>query len=233
MSDPATGDLTQRLAAYLSQKLGASDLTIANFGRIPGGASRETYRFRAHYQKDGKTFDRALILRRDPPASLIETERSIEYRAYAAFHSLGLPVPEPIALELDPAPLERPFFIMTEIENCAAGSIMNDDPFGDHREKIGTQFFENMARIARADPDAIGLGDFDGARDVNQCWAHELARWKKVVDEDELEPQPIVRAALRWLERNPPLPAQKLSVVHGDYRTGNFLFDSQGDIKAI
>jgi len=31
---------------------------------------------------------------------------------------LGLPVPAPVALELDPKPLERPFFIMEEIENC-------------------------------------------------------------------------------------------------------------------
>lgn len=234
MSNPETGDaLTQRLATYLSGKLGADDLRIANLSRIPGGASRETYRFRARYTHNGKSVDRALILRRDPTASLIETERSIEYRAYAAFHGLGLPVPEPIALELDPEPLDRPFFIMTEIENCMTGGIMSPDPYGEHREKIGRQFFENMAKIARADPTSIGLADIDGAKDTRACWTHEFARWKKVVDEDEVEPQPIVRAALRWLERNPPPPAQKLSVVHGDYRTGNFLFDEKGDIRAI
>jgi aminoglycoside phosphotransferase (APT) family kinase protein len=60
-----------------------------------------------------------------------------------------------------------------------------------------------------------------------------VARWEKVIDEDEREPQPIVRAALRWLRRNPPPPAQKISVVHGDYRTGNFLFDEGGTIRAI
>ena len=233
MSNPETAQLTQRLAAYLSAKLKASDLAIANLSRIPGGASRETYRFRARYKQGSKSFDRALILRRDPPASLIETERSIEYRAYAAFHTLGLPVPEPIALELDPAPLERPFFIMAEVENCMTGSIMNDDPYLQYREKIGQQFFDNMGKIARANPATIGLDDFDGAKDVTKVWAHELARWKKVIDEDEIEPQPIVRAALRWLERNPPPPAQKLSVVHGDYRTGNFLYDTNGDIRAI
>ncbi len=62
---------------------------------------------------------------------------------------------------------------------------------------------------------------------------HELARWEKVIDEDEREPQPIARAAIRWLKRNPPPPAQKISVVHGDYRTGNFLYDANGDIRAI
>ncbi len=222
-------DLEDRLAAYLRTKLGAPDLAVSGLARIPGGASRETYRFRARY--NGR--ERGLILRRDPPASLIETERSAEYRAYEAFHALGLPVPEPVALELDPKPLERPFFIMEEIENCTAGSIMAADPFGAHRETVGRQFYTVLGRIAAADPRDLGLSDFEGETDIHDVAMHEVARWEKVIEEDEREPQPIVRAALRWLKRNPPPPAQKIGVVHGDYRTGNFLVDDQGGIRAI
>jgi aminoglycoside phosphotransferase (APT) family kinase protein len=225
--------LADRLAQYLSVKLGARELEVTNLSRIPGGASRETYRFRARYKLKDERHERALILRRDPPASLIETERSTEFRAYAAFHKLGLPVPEPVALELESSALERPFFVMEEIENCTTGGIMSPDPYGVHREKIGRQFFENLGRIAGADPVGLGLGDFDGPRDVKDCAAHEVARWERVIDEDEREPQPIVRAALRWLKRNPPPQAQKISVVHGDYRSGNFLFDDNGEIRAI
>jgi aminoglycoside phosphotransferase (APT) family kinase protein len=54
-----------------------------------------------------------------------------------------------------------------------------------------------------------------------------------VIDEDEREPQPIARPALRWLKRNPPPPAQNIAVVHVDYRTGNFLYDAGGNIRAI
>ena len=226
-------DISPRLQSYLAQKLGADDLAVSGLARIPGGASRETYRFRIAHSKNGARIERALILRRDPPASLIETERSTEYRAYRAFHKLGLPVPEPIALELDGKALDRPFFIMEEIENCSVGSILQPDPYGVHREKIGEQFFTVMGEIARADPQALGLGDFDGAQSADACWSHEIARWEKVIDEDEREPQPIARAAIRWLKRNPPPPAQKISVVHGDYRTGNFLYDSSGSIRGI
>ncbi len=222
-------DLAKRLQTYLRRRLEEPDLAVADLARIPGGASRETYRFRARYR--GK--DRGLILRRDPPASLIETERTTEYRAYEAFHGLGLPVPEPIALELDEAPLERPFFIMEEIENCQAGSIMAPDPFGPHREKVGQQFFAVMGKIAAADPRDVGLSDFEGETDIHAVAMHEVARWEKVIDEDEREPQPIARAAIRWLKKNPPPAAQKISVVHGDYRTGNFLYDDKGDIRAI
>jgi aminoglycoside phosphotransferase (APT) family kinase protein len=226
-------ELQDKLAAYLREKLAAPNLTVENLARIPGGATRETYRFRARYSERGKQIDRALILRRDPPASLIETERSAEYRAYDAFHKLGLPVPEPIALELGREALERPFFIMAEVENCTTGGILSPDPFGQHRESVGRQFYSVLGKIAGADPKDIGLGDFEGAATVRDAARHEVARWEKVIDEDELEPQPIVRAALRWLKRNPPPPAQKICVVHGDYRTGNFLVDDNGEIRAI
>jgi aminoglycoside phosphotransferase (APT) family kinase protein len=222
-------ELSDRLQIYLRGRLGAPDLTVSGLARIPGGASRETYRFRA--RAGGR--ERGLILRRDPPASLIETDRTTEYRAYEAFHGLGLPVPAPVALELDPAPLDRPFFVMEEVENCQAGSIMSPDPFGPHRETVGRQFFTVMGQIAAADPRDVGLSDFEGESDIHDVAMHEVARWEKVVDEDEREPQPIVRAAIRWLKRNPPPPAQKISVVHGDYRTGNFLYDDKGTIRAI
>lgn len=226
-------ELEDRLAGYLRAKLGAPELVVADLARIPGGASRETYRFRARYTKGGKKLDRGLILRRDPTASLIETERTTEYRAYEAFYKLGLPVPEPIALELGSEALDRPFFVMAEVENCAPGTIMSPDPYGPHRQKVGEQFYTIMGKIAAADPNKIGLGDFEGARDVRDAAMHEVARWEKVVNEDEREPQPIVRAAIRWLKKNPPRPAQKISVVHGDYRSGNFLIDDAGDIRAI
>jgi aminoglycoside phosphotransferase (APT) family kinase protein len=226
-------ELSARLEKYLAKKLDAPALRVTDLARIPGGASRETYRFRARYKAGKNEVERALILRRDPPASLIETDRTTEYRAYEAFHRVGLPVPEPIALELDPAALDRPFFVMEEITGCEVASILNPDPYAANREKIGKQFWNVLGRIAAANPDQVGLGTIEGSRDVKECWRHEVARWEKVVDDDEREPQPIARAALRWLKRNPPPAAQKIAVVHGDYRTGNFLFDAKGDIRAI
>ncbi len=65
------------------------------------------------------------------------------------------------------------------------------------------------------------------------CWRRELDHWEHIFDTDEATPQPIARAAIRWLRANPPPPAQTLSVVHGDYRTGNFLYDEQGEIHGI
>lgn len=78
--------LEPRLAAYIAARMpGARDVAVQDLSRISGGASRETYRFKLLWNEDGAARERKLILRRDPPASLIETERRIEFEAYRAF----------------------------------------------------------------------------------------------------------------------------------------------------
>lgn len=227
-------DIAERFAAYLQHKMpGASDVEITGLSRIYGGASRETYRLNATWKEGGAAKSRALILRRDPVASLIETERDLEFNAYRAFHPTGLPVPEPLYLETDLKWLDRPFFVMEQILDSAAGSAFNPDPYGVHATAIGEQFWTHLGHIAKADPHAIGFDKNLEAVAPADCWRIELEKWEKVIDEDELCPQPIARAAIRWLKRNAPTPAEKISVVHGDYRTGNFMFNGEGRITAI
>jgi aminoglycoside phosphotransferase (APT) family kinase protein len=216
-----------RLAAYLADRHGRS-VEVLSEARIYGGASRETYRLRV--RENGA--ERGLILRRDPVSALIDTERTLEFQAYRAVYGLpGVPVPEAIALELDPEPLDRPFFLMEEIENGATGSLLAGDPYGPHRKTLGHQFWTILGRIHAADPRARGLA-WD-APDPREGWSRELLKWEQVIDEDEREPQPVARAAIRHLRLNPPPPAQKVALVHGDYRTGNFLHDGQGKLLAV
>jgi len=53
------------------------------------------------------------------------------------------------------------------------------------------------------------------------------------VDQGEDLIEPAVRGAIRWLRRNPPPDPAKPAIVHGDYRSGNFLFLPDGTISAI
>src|SRR5688572_14354786 len=114
-------ELAERLQAYVASRLPrAEDVTVSNLDRIFGGGSRETYRFVVTYREGGRDVARRLILRRDPPASLIETQRRVEFAAYRAFFGTRVPVPEPLWLEEDPQHLDHPFFIMEEITGCEA-----------------------------------------------------------------------------------------------------------------
>jgi len=197
--------------------------------RISGGASRETYRFDAVVGGER----RPLIVRRDPPGSLIETDRRSEFLALKSFHGQGVAAPEPLILELEGAELERPFFVMARVDGGATASPFAPDPYAPHAAKLGADFFGTLGRIAKADPATLPIAEVCEAPALDQCWKRELDYWSNVIETDELHPQPIVRAAIRWLYKHPPPPAQKLSVVHGDYRSGNFLHDGEGRIIAI
>ncbi len=227
--------LEERFARYAGHRLPAArDVRADSFARIHGGASRETYRLRLRYVEDGRERERRLILRRDPLSSLIETERSHEFRAYQAFHGSEVPVPEPLWLEQDPQWLERPFFVMEEVTGCDASlKGLSEGPAAAHRERIGKQKWTILGAIAKADPGKLGLGRGRADLSPEQCWERELSHWEHVIDTDALGPEPVTRAAIRWLRRNPPPPAQRISIVHGEYRSGNFLYDSEGNIRAI
>ncbi len=227
--------LEQRIAAYAQHRLPeAEDLRVEGLDRIHGGASRETYRLRLCYRERAESLERRLILRRDPPGSLIETDRAVEFNAYRAFHGTTVPVPEPIWLEEDTRWLDYPFFIMQELPDLEARpQLIVAPPYAEHAEKLGHQKWTILGEISKADPATLGLDAVMPAVALDAAWQRELDYWAGVIDEDELSPQPIARAAIRWLRRNPPPPAQKLSVVHGDYRTGNFLCDTEGHIHAI
>ena len=80
---------------------------------------------------------------------------------------------------------------------------------------------------------AAGLTKWMESPPLDGCWKRELDHWEALIDKDAAEPLPITRAAIRWLRANPPPPAQRLSIVHGDFRTGNFLYDDAGEVHGV
>jgi aminoglycoside phosphotransferase (APT) family kinase protein len=231
----AVQDLADGFARYAAHRMpDASQVRVADVQRIHGGASRETYRLRLLWREAGDARERRLVLRRDPEGSLIETERATEFLAYRAFQGSEVPVPEILWLEEDPRWLARPFFVMAEVEGCQSSpEALLTPPLAAHLEHVGEQKWTILGAVARADPGSLGLTDAMQTVGPGECWRRELARWERVLDEDELCPQPIGRAAIRWLRRHPPPPARRLAVVHGDFRTGNFLVDGSGTIRAV
>jgi aminoglycoside phosphotransferase (APT) family kinase protein len=224
---PALKPLGERFAAYLGERWG-EPVEVVGIEQIPGGASRETYRVAVR----SPAGERGLILRRDPKSSLIDTERALEYRTYAAVYPTDIPVPEPLILEEDPRHLERPFSVMREIPGCESAITSLALPaFAGLRETIGERAWTLMGRLAALDVDRLGLPDFMPVPDHPA--ARELDYWAGVIEHDALHPQPVAAAAIRWLRRHLPAPGPKLALVHGDYRSGNFLFDATGEIRGV
>ncbi len=226
--------LIKRLTAYLIQQMpAAEDLTISALTRIHGGASRETYSVDIVYTQADETVQTGLILRRDPVDSLIETERRIEFAALKSVEALDIPTPIPLFLEVSTGPLGAPFFIMSRIENSVASVPFRLERLTPHQEALGQQMFAHMGHIARLDVDKSALAEEVALPTPETCWSIALDYWEDQINTNARKPEAIAKAAIRHLRRHPPPPAQKLSLIHGDYRVGNFMHDEKGTITGI
>ncbi|MEM9738313.1 MAG: phosphotransferase family protein [Pseudomonadota bacterium] len=225
-------ELANKFASYYSTIIAqGGTVDVVAITRIPGGASRETYSIDIK-TKDGPP--QGLIVRRDPPASLIDTDREVEFAAIrTASGQPGLPVPEALALETDPRFLGTPFFVMERIDGGDALNPFKVDAIEPHRQQIGQQFFHHLGAIAAIPVKGTPLAQVIDTPAPEACWSRELDYWASEIAKDQARPEPITDAAIRWLRGNPPPPAQRLSLVHGDFRSGNFLHDGKGIITGI
>lgn len=243
MTPDAKVRLTARLEAYLATRLTNSGrVEVAGLERISGGASRETFRFvlrtgpggPGRPLPGGEVVERRLILRLDPSGSLIDTDRRVEFEALRSFFNSAVPVPEPLWLEENAAPLGHPFFIMAEITGGEANPFrLMAQPFVGLHGTMARHKWRILGEIARTDPTACGLTKMFPAIEPGYVWRTQLDHWIDVLDADAIEPQPVQRAVIRWLRRNPPPPPAHLAVVHGDYRTGNLLIDPSGGVVGV
>lgn len=219
-----------QVAAYLQHRMPqARDLAVSGVARIGGGASRETWNVDASWSEDGRRIERGFIVRRDPPASLLESNISLEFEIYTAMAGKGVPIPEVHWIERDGQWLERPFFVMGKLpgESDGTGQQLAVAPqYEAVRPLVTRQHAEILARIHRVDPKTIP--SLDHPPSPAQSAAHEIERWERTMRADTLEPQPSLEMAFSWLKRHAPPPPERLTVVHGDYRTGNFLVNESG-----
>ena len=116
----------EQLSEALRTELGAKAVT--DLARLSGGASRETWSFKAD--------DRPLILQRQRKGDI--RDMGVEARVVQAAFNAGVPVPELIANgsgDIGPA-----FMILSHIEGeTIARKILRDEQFANARTKLVAQ----------------------------------------------------------------------------------------------
>jgi aminoglycoside phosphotransferase (APT) family kinase protein len=174
-------------------------------------------------------------MRRDPDASLLESDRNLEFGVMQAVAPEGVPVPEMYWLEEDAGWIERPFCMMERIDGCESSpnKVLMEPAMFAVREQVGAEFTSILARIHRIDTSLASLGFLGPAPAPEECAIREVERWDAIIRQEALEPQPVLRGALRWMRHNLPRPPEQLVIVHADYRTGNYLADTTGKIRGI
>lgn len=209
----------------------AGPFSITDARWLTGGASKLQMAFTLEWTPTGGASARTpLVLRMEPAASVCETSRLREHQMLLAFEGK---VPAPKAYWVDPEGefLPYPALVYSFCEGVTKPSRSTSNVTGlgtnlgpDLRAGLISQFLSQLATIHRAPIDAARLGAFDLPDAPTRAAEWALNWWERVWEEDSGEDVPLMRLAAGWMRGNLP-EADHLSVVHGDYRTGNFLFD--------
>ena len=223
------------LGNYLASSLpGAKEVEVRDMSRLPLGASRETYRFDARVVKfDGTEESLRLILRRDPPASHVDSDRRTEFESYRAIYGHGIPVPRMILLENDPAKLGGAISIAEDLRGFHNSEYqLQEAAWAKHLPGLARQMWGYMGKLAAVDVAKLNLETFMKPATVQNAARRQLDYWVETFRRNQVGADPIMEAAIRLLDRTCPI-AKKLAMVHGDFRAGNFLYDDEGQIRAI
>jgi aminoglycoside phosphotransferase (APT) family kinase protein len=221
--------VAERLTKFLSKRL-AEPFTLSGVRSLAGGSSKEQFFFQVDRSGGSpQPHSAQYVLRLQPAESIVETHRLREFQVIRALQGI-IPVPEAYWVDPQGEELGQPALIIGFCEGVtrpptAAAVERPRKGFGPkYRELLAPQFVEALAMLGRFDWSGADLSAFDVPRlGTTEGVASGINWWERVWEEDSVEPVPLMTLAANWLRANAP-PIDRVSILHGDFRGGNFLF---------
>ena len=212
-------ELSRCVAAFLP---GATGVTGA--AKLSGGASQETWTFDIVHS----TGNTGAILRRAPPGYGASPNRAAGLDAEAVLMQLafdaGLPSPRVLHV-LKPEEGLGTGFIMSRVEGeTIARKILRDEEFAAARPMLARQIGKVAAGIH-------GLPEAKLPKLRSSSSTREIAELGREYRSFGW-PRPVFELALRWLADHDPGPSREVTLVHGDFRHGNFIIGADG-VRAV
>jgi len=204
------------LEAFLAARIAgfAGPLDVAQF---KGGQSNPTFLLttpRAKYVMRSKPAPAAKLL---PSAHAVDRE----HRVITALGKVGVPVPRTFCLCEDESVVGRAFYVMDHV----AGRVLWDQSLPGMTPRERAAIYDEMNRVIAqlhgVDYRAAGLADFGKP---GNYLARQIDRWTKQYRASETERMAEMDRLIEWLPGAIP-PGDETSVVHGDYRLDNLIFD--------
>ncbi|HEY2775120.1 MAG TPA: phosphotransferase family protein [Candidatus Binatia bacterium] len=233
-------DLRPRLERYLARVTGDPGASVEDTRRHTEGFSLETVSFTACWRDGaGAAERRRLVLRRQPAAGLLEPYDLRPQVAAMRAVAGAIAVPPVRWFEEDASVLGAPFYVMDFIDGDVPLPVLGKDgnpPIADaaEREALARDLACNLAGLHRFDWKSSPLAGFDAPRGARDAARRQLEVWRGYFERSRSGPEPMLHRALRELEhRAAALPTDgPVTVVHGDFRTGNFLRQG-GVVRAV
>ena len=204
----------QELNNWIGQNL-SNYGNINNIKQFVGGQSNPTFIIEFDEKKP-------LILRKKPPGKLLPSAHAIEreYKVQKALEVTKVPCPKMIKLCEDTNIIGTPFYLMELVEGEVFDSILDIKELN-NRKTYYLELVRMLARIHNIEYSKIGLTEFGKTGSyINR----QIYRWEKQWHLSKQRELPEMQKIIDWLSNNLP-DYDDTTIVHGDYRIGNIIFD--------
>jgi aminoglycoside phosphotransferase (APT) family kinase protein len=186
--------------------------------KFSGGQSNPTYLVTTAAQE--------FVLRRKPPGTLLKSAHAVEreYRVQHALAGSDVPVARMIALCDDPGVIGSAFYLMTHV----AGRCFDDPRLPAVAASERASYIKEMSRVLAAvhkiDLTACGLSDY-GPR--GNYYRRQIDRWSQQYRATQTGVIAAMDRLIAALDATCPDDDGRATLVHGDYRIDNLLFDPE------
>jgi aminoglycoside phosphotransferase (APT) family kinase protein len=233
--------LAESTVSLIRSQIG-TDCLLSEPRWLGGGASKLQMAFELEWNglENGERRKTPMVLRMEPPASIVETSRLREFEMLRLMRGV-VPVPPCYWVDFRAQHLPYPGLVYGFVDGRTKPSARPSQQvtgigtnFGPElRPVLARQFVDHLAAIHAAPPERLAaLTAFEPAQvGSSASIVRQVNWWRRVWEEDRPEAVPLVEVAARWLIANAP-PLDHVSPVHGDFRAGNFLY-SEGTQKII
>jgi aminoglycoside phosphotransferase (APT) family kinase protein len=176
-----------------------------------------------------------LVMRRPPRGDLLPTSHDVarEHRALSGLWGTAARVPRPRAFCDDATVIGAPFYVMDRVHGVVLQDALPEGfaPSADDHRRMSEAHVDTLAALHAVDYEAVGLGDFGHPQGY---MARQVRRWGEQWERSKTRELPDIDALKTRLEAAVPAsPAP--TIVHGDYRLGNVMFDAHdpGRLAAV
>jgi aminoglycoside phosphotransferase (APT) family kinase protein len=186
--------------------------------KFAGGQSNPTYKVHA---KSGD-----YVLRRKPMGVLLPSAHAVdrEFAVISGLYPTGFPVAKPFGLCTDDDIIGSMFYIMDMVEGRTIWNGEMPDSNPGERRAVYLEMIDVLADLHNTDVTAAGLSEYGKP---GNYFGRQIGRWTKQYRLSETEVMPEMERLIEWLPATMP-EQTRTSVVHGDYRIDNAIFEKSG-----
>jgi len=247
-------DVRQAFTAWFAARHpGASDVAVDLRSHATGGYSNEVFFGAAEWKVEGRAHEEALVLRLPPngPSLFPSYDLAMQVAVQVAAGAERVPVPAPIVHEEDESWLGSPFLVMPRVAGHDVGELAVVDEWlsaasVDEQRALHERFLDVLAQIhavpwegrpvaahlrgvevARQEKEGTGTAPATAlATAPNASLLAELDWWDGLVAWTfDGAPPAALTDLFAWCRAHVPAVAPPSSVLWGDVRLGNVIFD--------